>query len=214
MSGRREEKKRATRQAILAAAMDLFAERGYEQTSIGALARVAGIGKGTIYGYFHTKEDIFLAFCEEEIDFAFRTLAERSDPDAPLIEQLVTLFMTQFRFVTRNREFGRILVREMAFPPALNSPRARELDNRYLAALGEILGRAASRGELRADYDPFLTSAHFYALYLVALSGWYTGYLNDYPEVETSLTQVLNQALNGLRAPADKGERAGNEDVP
>lgn len=214
MSSRREQKKRATRQAILAAAMDLFAERGYEATSIGALARAAGVGKGTIYGYFRTKEDIFLAFCEEEVDLAFRTLDQRSDAEAPLIEQLVTLFMTQFRFVTRNREFGRILVREMAFPPALSSPRARELDNRYLAALGEILARAARRRELRADYDPFLTAAHFYALYLLALSGWYSGYLDDYPQVEASLTQVLHQALNGLRPPAEAGAPAKNEDVP
>jgi len=198
MNGLREEKKRATRRAILDAAVELFAERGFERTSIGELARAAGIGKGTIYGYFRTKEEIFLAFCEEEIDYAFAVLAKQSDPRAPLLEQLLTLFLSQFRFVTRNREFGRLLVREMAFPPAAGCGRARDLDARYLAALGDILESAGRRGELRPDYDPFLASAHFYALYLVALSGWYTGYLNSDAEVEISLRQVFRQALEGL----------------
>jgi AcrR family transcriptional regulator len=118
MSGRRAMKKNETRQAILQAAIRLFSERGVENTSIEELAAEAGIGKGTIYGYFQTKDEIFLAFCEEEIEYAFRAVAEQSDPQAPVLEQLMTLFMSQFRFVTANHEFGRLMAREMAFPPA------------------------------------------------------------------------------------------------
>ena len=40
------------------AAANLFREKGFEKTSIEELARAAGIGKGTIYGYFQTKSDI------------------------------------------------------------------------------------------------------------------------------------------------------------
>ena len=213
MSGLRETKKRSTRQAILAAAMELFAARGYERTSIGDLARTAGIGKGTIYGYFRTKEEIFLAFCEDELDFVFRSLAARNDPAAPLVDQLLTLFLAQFRYVTKNREFGRILVREMAFPAATASGRARDLDARYLAALAELLAAGCSRGELATGYDPFLTSAHFYPLYLVALSGWYTGYLTSEVEVENSLRAVLLQALNGL-GPRPLERFAAPKDLP
>ncbi|AMV71783.1 TetR family transcriptional regulator [Desulfuromonas sp. DDH964] len=205
MSGLRETKKRSTRQAILAAAVELFAARGFERTSIGDLARTAGIGKGTIYGYFRTKEEIFLAFCEDELDFIFRSLAEESDPAAPLVDRLLNLFLAQFRYATRNREFGRILVREIAFPAAAASARARDLDARYLAALGELLAAACARGEIAPGYDPFLTAAHLYALYLVALSGWYTGYLTSEDEVENSLRTVLLQTLNGLGLrPADR----------
>jgi len=79
MSGIRAQKKRKTRQAIVSAAMKLFAERGYEQTSMDELAREAGVGKGTIYGYFATKSEIFLAFLEEEVEHAFAELDAKLD---------------------------------------------------------------------------------------------------------------------------------------
>ncbi len=69
MAGLREEKKKATKAAIMEAAITLFGEQGYDHTSISALAKVAGVGKGTIYSYFTSKNEILLAFCEEELAF-------------------------------------------------------------------------------------------------------------------------------------------------
>ena len=108
MAGIREKKKKKTKAAILNAAVDLFTRKGYENTSIVELAQAAGVGKGTIYTYFQSKSEIFLAFCEEQLEFVYRELAAKSDPDTPLVDQLLTLFMGEFRFVSRNREFGRI----------------------------------------------------------------------------------------------------------
>ena len=198
MSGIREKKKKETRRAILQAAIRLFGDKGYERTSVEDLARAAGIGKGTIYGYFQDKSEIFLAFCEEEIDYAFSELRERSEAEAPLLERLMTLFLSQFRLVTANREFGRHLVREMAFPRTAVSEKSREIDARYLAAVGQILEEGHRRGELRDGFDPFLSAVHFYALYLVALSGWYTGYVTTEEEVAASLRTLFAQTLDGL----------------
>ncbi|MBC8464014.1 MAG: TetR/AcrR family transcriptional regulator [Deltaproteobacteria bacterium] len=47
--------------AIARAALRLFSNKGYAATSVSQIARSAGIGKGTIYEYFETKEDLFLA---------------------------------------------------------------------------------------------------------------------------------------------------------
>jgi AcrR family transcriptional regulator len=46
------------RAAILAAALDLFVERGYYGTAVPAVAELAGVGAGTIYRYFKSKEDL------------------------------------------------------------------------------------------------------------------------------------------------------------
>ena len=62
MAGLREQKKERTKGAILDAALKLFTRKGYENTSIEELAAEAGVGKGTIYSYFKTKSEIFLAF--------------------------------------------------------------------------------------------------------------------------------------------------------
>ena len=47
--------------SIARTALVLFSEKGYRATSVGQIAREAGIGKGTVYDYFETKEDIFIA---------------------------------------------------------------------------------------------------------------------------------------------------------
>lgn len=198
MGGIRAGKKRRTRQAIMAAAKKLFAEKGFGNTSVDDLARQAGIGKGTIYGYFKTKSEIFLAFIEEEIDYAFADLARKRDPDAPLLEQLQTLFMGQFRYVTRDRDFGRILAREMIFPKELTHEKVKNLEDRYLQALGVILAKAISRGELRDDLELLFIGGHLYALYIMILSSWYDKRFTTETEIENGLAKLLLQALEGL----------------
>lgn len=203
MNGVRERRKLETRKAIVDAAVKLFAERGFEQTSMDELARAAGVGKGTIYGYFATKSEIFLAYCEAEIDFAFAALDRKRDEDAPLAEQLVALMLGQITFVTKDREFGRIFVREMLFPGENTRLSSRELDMRYLGKLGEVLGRARERGELPAESDLILLIAQIHALYMMVLSVFYQGNLRTMDEAENFLRALILHTLQGPLALAD-----------
>lgn len=180
------------------AAIKLFSEKGFENTSVHQLAKEAGVGKSTIYGYFQSKNEIFLAFCEDQVDFVFTDLAEKRDPDAPLQKQLLTLFMAQFRYVTKNFNFGRILAREMVFPKELTIEKSKDLSERYLSALGEILTKAMSRGELRDDLEILYISGHFYAFYLLVLSAWYERRFQSEQEIELALQKLLRQAMEGL----------------
>lgn len=59
---RRSRKKAETRARLIAEAMRLFGERGIDAITVDEIARVADVGKGTVYNYFQTKEDIVIAF--------------------------------------------------------------------------------------------------------------------------------------------------------
>ena len=56
------EKKFAARSQILSSAISLFSRRGLDAVTIDEIAAAADVGKGTIYNYFATKEDIVVAF--------------------------------------------------------------------------------------------------------------------------------------------------------
>ncbi len=61
MAGIREQKKERTRQEILKAAEGLFREKGYENVSMEEIAQAAFVGTGTLYNYFNSKDEIFVA---------------------------------------------------------------------------------------------------------------------------------------------------------
>lgn len=201
MAGIREQKKSETRKAIINAAVCLFAEKGYEQTSMEELAREAGVGKATIYGYFKAKNEIFLAYCEEEVDFAFSALEKKQDENAPLADQLIALMIGQLSYVTNNREFGRVFSREMLFPEDKDAVANRDLDIKYMTRLTSALSMGQKRGELPEETDLLLMMGHLHALYLFSLSLFYQGDVVDLDEAEILLRALVLQTLRGPAVP-------------
>lgn len=73
---------------IARSALVLFSEKGYRATSVGQIAQAAGIGKGTVYDYFETKEDIFIAAVMEWLGQFEDSLVVRLDGLEDPIERL------------------------------------------------------------------------------------------------------------------------------
>src|SRR5919204_1935645 len=76
-TGLRERKKRQTREALTRAAFELFAERGYDETTLAEIAEAAGVSTRTIFAYFPCKEDILFARIQTMCDALTRALVER-----------------------------------------------------------------------------------------------------------------------------------------
>ena len=193
----REKKKEKTKQAILNAAIELFSTKGFENTSIEELAKVAGIGKGTIYGYFQTKTEILYAFCESELDHIHEELVKQSNLDASIHDQMMTIYMAEFNHVTKNKEFGRLFMRKTVFPDEGDLQTHREVDDKYFQLLFPILEKAQERGEIRKDAELLHLTAHFYGLYILVISAWYSGMVPD-EEVPVAMGFLFRQALEGL----------------
>jgi AcrR family transcriptional regulator len=80
---RSDEAKQQRRDAILAAARDLFPKRSYAAITVEAIARACRLTKGTVYLYFPTKEAIFLELLLDELERWFAALAPALDRIAP-----------------------------------------------------------------------------------------------------------------------------------
>ncbi len=102
----REEQKLARRQHILETAWDLFQEQDYEQVNMIDVARGAGLAKGTLYLYFKTKEELFLAILHvqfeawfDEIDTQLR--AEQMPLSAAQFAEQITDTLTKRPLLAR-----------------------------------------------------------------------------------------------------------------
>lgn len=92
--GRRERKKLQSKQAILAAAVKKFTVKGVRGTSIADIMREAGLGLGTFYNYFASKEALLLCLLEEIVEEAGTLAARRMEESAPAagaLEEVVAL---------------------------------------------------------------------------------------------------------------------------
>jgi AcrR family transcriptional regulator len=94
-SGLRERKKRATRALIADTALRLFAERGFDQTTVAEVAEAAGVSVKTVFNYFPAKEDLFFDRAEEVEQIWLDAVADRQ-PDEPLLAGLRRRVLSRF----------------------------------------------------------------------------------------------------------------------
>ena len=143
--GVREDKKRETRERIERAALDLFATRGYDRTTMEAVAARAGVSARTVFRYFPAKSD--LVFGDSESDLAgLRAELAAQDGSLPALEA------TRLALTTFSERIGTALnaerARVMDASPALT---ARGLHERSLWAEAIAEELAARRGLTSPD---------------------------------------------------------------
>jgi AcrR family transcriptional regulator len=104
------------RAAILAAALEVFAERGYHGTSIDDVARAAGVSKALIYEYFASKRDLHGLLLGEHVDELFARLQANAAEGGTGEERLRGGIDAFLSFVEAHRDAFRVLFRDAADP--------------------------------------------------------------------------------------------------
>jgi len=80
---RRDRKKRETRQRIISAAIRLFDEQGYEETTVEQVAKAADVDPKTFFNYFRTKADVLFGELDLELDVLLAAIADRRPGESP-----------------------------------------------------------------------------------------------------------------------------------
>lgn len=142
------------KEAILAAALTVFAERGYEAARLDDVAARAGVAKGTLYLYFKDKEALFEELLRGAVTPVIEGINALSDaPDLPFDKALEALFAVFEREVlgTQRKLLVRLILAEGPRFPHIAEAHYRNVVSRILPLIGKIAGRAAARGEIASD---------------------------------------------------------------
>jgi AcrR family transcriptional regulator len=174
--GRRERSKAAARARIIDSAIRLFAERSIEAVTVDQIAAAADVGKGTIYNYFHTKEDIVVAFMA---GFERKVQAKLGDFNAagrPVAEVLTEFIRLQFRMKQRYHRFVRVFFAQMFLRTDQFLPHMAEIHKLTAPAIEALFEALQKRRAIRADVSVadlslVFTNIHFGLSALWAIEG-------------------------------------------
>jgi AcrR family transcriptional regulator len=147
---RRERKKNAIREHIVAKGLELFSRQGIADVTVEQIAEAADIGKGTIYNYFPSKEHIVVAFMvnfEREVQKTLATITSQGTLDA----SLSAFVLRQFRMKERYHSFVRVFLTQMFQHTDQFLPYMAEIQKAIDPPLEKFFGRLQQRGAIRRD---------------------------------------------------------------
>jgi AcrR family transcriptional regulator len=156
--------KAGVRERIIQAAVESFTQTGYDKTKMDDIARRLGLSKGTIYLYFKSKEELFVAICEHNI-----RESDREDAELFVKKENVASDAEQIYNNIRRREQGndRVMlemVTESARSPKLKKAMA-ELHSKVHKHVEGNVQKKIDEGFLRKDADAASLAIALVALY-------------------------------------------------
>lgn len=99
---------------ILDSAVKVFANKGYQVADVQTIAEHAGVGKGTVYRYFPTKENLFKQALIRQLDILRCKMLQAHDSCAEPLQQLKLVMSTYFQFFDEHPETIELFVHERA----------------------------------------------------------------------------------------------------
>lgn len=150
LAGRRERRRAEIRDRIYRAALQLFADRGFLETTVADITDAADVGKGTFFNYFPTKEHVLAAFGSERIAFIERAHEKAKSSSAPVLLALQELLTSLADDYSGNPALLRAIYAAHASCPEVRA----ELQKRLLRGrrlMAEMFDLARRRGEIGSN---------------------------------------------------------------
>jgi AcrR family transcriptional regulator len=184
------------REAILDAALEVFARRGFNGASIDEIAHAAGVSKALIYEHFPSKRDLHVSLLERHVQEIFVRLAVSAATDDPGEVRLRGGVDAFLEFVETRRDAFQMLFRD-AVEPAVAELVAGVQQQAAAAVAGMIATEPrAKRGDPERDRQGVEMLGHQLTGAVQSLAVWW----GDHPEVprEVLVDSVMNFAWVGL----------------
>lgn len=149
-SPRRLRRSAETRERLFRAALQLFAKKGFAETTVEDITEAADVGKGTFFNYFPSKDHILLAFGEMQLGKLESAVEVARSTKESMPEFLRSLGVRMTQEPTRNPEIIRALLQAYLSTTPVRAAMI-DLQKRMHAIHSEMIRLGQERGEIRND---------------------------------------------------------------
>jgi TetR/AcrR family fatty acid metabolism transcriptional regulator len=160
------------RDALLRAAIETFAARGFFNAQVADVARTAGVAAGTVYLYFRGKDDLLISIFEKTMKEAIaagrESIARHTDP----LAQLRTIARLHLDRMSRDRDLAVVFQVELRqstkFMERFSATHLRE----YLGIIRDVIARGQSMGIFRKTLNPTLAAKLLFGMLDEMATNW------------------------------------------
>lgn len=192
-----QERSRTRRQRVLDAALQVFAERGYNETAVDEIARVSDTSKGGLYFHFPSKQALFLALLDEAGDALLRRVAEAmADEREPLARGEAALQEVLHAFAGHRLLARFLLVEALGAGPELGV-RLNEVHARFAELIAGCLDEAVARGQIPPCDTHLAAHAWYGAVNQIVLRWLLTNEPRNLEDAYPSLRSLLLFGVKG-----------------
>jgi TetR/AcrR family fatty acid metabolism transcriptional regulator len=160
------------RDALLRAAIDTFAARGYFNAQVADVARAAGLAAGTVYLYFRSKDDLLISIFERTMTEAIAEGRRGIETLASAEARLKSLAALHLYRLGRDRALAIVFQIELRqstkFMEQFSATKLRE----YLGIIRDIIASGQAGGEFRKDVNPTFAAKLFFGMLDEMATNW------------------------------------------
>jgi AcrR family transcriptional regulator len=192
---------RRSRAQIRAAFRDLFRERGFDGTTLRAIAERAGMGASSIYRHIRSKEELLVDELADLQERAVREVRRRGDRDLRARERIREFLEAEHQLLLADPDLTTIAVRATTHPGARVARQVLALQDRTIGLVTEILQAGRLRGELRRDADVLGAARTVVFFTNGARLAWANGLL-DAEACRAAVSAAVELLFTGIEAPS------------
>ena len=184
---------------VIKAARDLFQRYGLLKTTMEDIAKAVGKGKSTLYYYYKSKDEIFEAILQEDMDEVFQAVKRAVEKEVTAEGKLKTFTLTRLKFLDQKVNLFSIIVGEMADNPKLIKKNKKDYEFKEGELLRSILMFGITNGEFKSIGEDDLDSIVY--VMLCAMRGVERGLLEDnkIKKLGDRLEFILDILVNGIK---------------
>lgn len=150
-----------TKRKIFEASMKLFAEKGYDLTSVEEITEAVGVAKGTLYYHFSSKEEIFNFLVEEGMKLLQNSIEIKTATKDNSIDKLKAIILIQIKVLKKYESIITIILSQIWG----NEPRnkiCKELVGKYIRAIEQIVKEGMKNNEIIQGDAEMIASRNFF----------------------------------------------------